>query len=146
MEKADLKMMVGRREYVSFPQFNIRNVVAKIDSGAYNGCIHADIIGEVERDGKKFLQFSLLDTSHPEYKDTVHETPDYTKKRVRDANGVTSPRYIIRTPLVIGSREMHIKIGLNNRTNMHNPVLIGRVVLSSNFLVDASKEFLAGKI
>lgn len=134
---------IGRREYVSFPQFNVHNVVAKIDTGAYSGCIHARVLGEIERDEQRVLQFTLLDTTHPELADTIFETKTYRVKRVKNASGVVQHRYVITTPIVIAGVTLEVEIGLSDRASMKNPVLIGRKILADNFTVDVAGEFLA---
>ncbi len=145
MELPQEKIIIGRQEYVSFPEFGVSGVVAKIDTGAYNGCVHANVIGEVTRDGVEFLQFTLLDATHAELKDKVFETSRFIRKKVRHANGIVTSRYVITTNLVLGNKNVSVQIGLSHRGSMRNPVLIGRVILKNNFIVDVAETFLLSK-
>ncbi len=125
--------IIGSFAKVSFPEFQLRDVVAKIDTGAYSGALHATGMREVsDNEGVKRLQFHLLgDESRSA--ETVH----YRKKRVRSSNGLLEERYVIRTTIQIEEVNYMVSISLSDRTNMKKEVLIGRQFLRRHgFLVD----------
>jgi hypothetical protein len=135
------KKIIGRREYADLPEFGLSRIVAKIDTGAYNGAIHTDRVLEKEIDGKKFIEFSLLDESHPEFKEEYYRVDDYQKRRVTNSNGESEERYVVPTKIVLSGIEIPVKLSLSNRKNLRYPILIGRKIIKKHFLVDVSKKF-----
>lgn len=135
------KKIIGRREYVDLPEFGLSRIVAKIDTGAYNGAIHTDRVLEKEIDGKKFIEFSLLDENHPEFKEEYYRVDDYQKRKVKNSNGESEERYVVPTKIVLSGIEIPVKLSLSNRKNLRYPILIGRKIIKKHFLVDVSKKF-----
>ncbi len=119
-------------EEISFPEFDMNNVKAKIDTGAYSGAIHCTRIHEAHENGESVLYFAPFD--HPEL---VKKTTAYKKRTVRSSNGTSQQRYFIDTRVIIKGQEYPIHISLADRSEMRWPVLIGRRFLKTNqFLVD----------
>lgn len=119
-------------EEISFPEFDMLNVQAKIDTGAYSGAIHCTRIHEEHENGQKVLYFAPFD--HPEL---IKKTTAYKKRTVRSSNGTSQQRYFIDTRVIIKGQEYPIHISLADRSEMRWPVLIGRRFLKTNqFLVD----------
>ena len=123
---------LGSFEVVSFPEFDVRDVVAKIDTGAYTGALHAtDIHESKDAEGRKVVSFV------PYADGKAHQTAQYRKKRVRSSNGELEERYVISTVIVIAGKERKINISLSDRSQMMKGVLIGRQFLRRyHYLVD----------
>lgn len=139
------KEVIGRLERISLPEFNIYNVEAKIDTGAYNGSIHVSNIEEIMDGDVLILKFTLLDEEHPEYNGKVFETRSFQKKVVRNSSGSTDVRYLIPVRLILKNREFDVKLGLSNRKDMRYPVLIGRKIIKKHFVIDAARKFTKNK-
>lgn len=134
MSKTDQKI-IGAFEKVSFPEFGTDAVVAKIDTGAYTGALHATNIHEEEQDDKIVLHFSPFD--HP---DKVFTSDDFYIKHVKSSNGHMAERYVIYTEIEIGKQAYPIMLTLADRSEMKWPVLIGRrFIRANNLLVDVTK-------
>ncbi|HSX45018.1 MAG TPA: RimK/LysX family protein [Candidatus Saccharimonadales bacterium] len=118
---------------VSLPELHVKNVIAKVDTGAYSGALHAtDIRERVNKKGEPVLVFNAL--GNPEYK---ARTTNYRRKRVVSSNGHKEERYVIQTSLEINGKRYRTFISLTNRSGMTKGVLIGRQFLRShNFVVD----------
>jgi len=129
------KQLIGRREIVAFPELGLEGLTAKIDTGAYTTALHCSHV-RVEND---VLIFRLLDETHPEYRDIEHRFPVFSQKEVRNSFGETELRYVIKTRIRLGSRIIKSIISLSDRGNMRYPVLIGRRLLKSRFIVDVSQ-------
>lgn len=122
-------------EEITFPEFDMNRVHAKIDTGAYSGAIHTTRVHEEVEDGKRVLYFSPFD--HPEL---IKKTTHYTKRRVRSSNGTSQIRFFIDTTIDIKGITYPIHISLADRSDMRWPVLIGRRFLKDNgFLVDVAR-------
>lgn len=129
-----MKKIIGKFEQVSFPEFGIGTVIAKTDTGAYSGALHATKMKEVTTKNGTELHFSPFD--HPEI---VIITKDYQVGHVRSSNGHIDERFYIDTTIKIQGKKYPVNITLSNRSSMKYPVLLGRKFLMQNeFLVDVS--------
>ncbi|HLR76697.1 MAG TPA: RimK/LysX family protein [Balneolaceae bacterium] len=137
MEKRskDLKI-IGRLVQIDIPQWNINEIEAKIDTGAYTSSIHCNHIAPVNN-GK--VRFNLLDPSHPAYNDKILEMPIIKTKAVKSSNGKVEERFVIKTVIVLEGQKIEAHFSLTDRSEMRYPLLIGRRVLRGRFLVDVSK-------
>jgi len=136
------KKIIGRLEYIDLPDFGLSGIIAKIDTGAYNGAIHTNSVIEKEINGKLVIEFSLLDENHPEFKEDIYQVDDYEKRLIKNSNGNTELRYVIPTKIILAEEEIPVKLSLSNRGNMRYPVLLGRKVIKKLFLVDVSQKFI----
>ncbi len=135
------KKIIGRLEYVDLPEFGLYGIIGKVDTGAYGGAIHTTHVVEKEVDGKTVIEFKLLDEDHPEFKDTVYQADDFEKKLIKNSNGDSELRYIIKTKVVLQGKEIRARFSLSNRKNLKYPILLGRKIIRKNFIVDVSKTF-----
>ena len=134
MEKEHTKVIIGRRESVDFAELGIFGITAKIDTGAYTSVLHCHDIKE--ENGK--LYFKLLDPSHPEYNEQLHEFENYFKKDFKNSFGEMETRYVIKTIIKLGHKRVKASISLTDRGTMRYPVLLGRKILKNKFIVDVS--------
>lgn len=142
MQKDISKIIIGRLEKIDFPNLNLYQLDAKIDTGAYTSSLHCHKI-EIEKRGKReWVHFYVLDPDHPEYESTQYESPVYKIKKVRSSNGQVEERVVIRQKALFFGTKRMIELSLTDRSEMKFPVLIGRKYLSHNFIVDVSKKFL----
>lgn len=145
-KKANTIRIIGRREFVDFPELKLFSIEAKIDTGAYTSAIHCKDI-EVKKNNHDFLLcFKLLDTSHPEYSEQTHQFADFDKKKIKNSFGEMEERYIIKTRIKIGKKNILTTLSLSDRENMRYPVLIGRRLLKGKFMVDVNRIHTEGKI
>jgi hypothetical protein len=122
-------------EKVDFPQYGIKSIIAKIDSGADTGALHCTKITEEKTKDGPILHFSPFD--YPELKIS---TSDFYMDDVKSSNGSSERRYFISTFILVQGETYQISISLADRSKMTYPMLIGRRFLSNhNFLVDVNK-------
>jgi hypothetical protein len=134
MEKEYIKVIIGRREKVDFAELGIFGITAKIDTGAYTSVLHCS---DIKEENSK-LYFKLLDSTHPEYNEQVHEFEAYFKKDFKNSFGESETRYVIKTIVKIGHKRIKALISLTDRGTMRYPVLLGRRFLKNKFIVDVS--------
>ncbi|WP_299756618.1 RimK/LysX family protein [uncultured Pontibacter sp.] len=140
------KKLIGRRELVSFPQLDIEEIEAKVDTGAYTSAIHcSDIHEEVRPDGTKVICLDLLDPSHPQYNHKKLEFTEYALREIKSSIGEKQERFVIRTKIKLFEEEIEAEFSLSDRSDMKYPVLIGRKLLKGRFIVDVARKNLAHK-
>jgi hypothetical protein len=136
-------LRIGWKERITFPQWGIRRVKAKMDTGARTSALgvvgyelfHADGVGLCAR-----LRLAL----HRKRQDELHmvETPVLRMVTVRNSGGVHEERPLIETEIVLGPVHKRIRLTVTNRSRMLFRVLLGRQALADDFVVDASKKYL----
>lgn len=125
---------IGSKELISFPDENVFDVVAKVDTGAdYSAVWASDII---EADGE--LQFKLFGKGSQFYTGKTIRTTNYGVTKVRNSFGHSEQRYKITLLSRIGGRKIRVEFSLADRSNNRYPVLIGKKTLARKFYVDVS--------
>ncbi len=138
MRRATKLDKLGWRELVSFPEWGIRNVLAKIDTGAKTSAIHAEEIDE-RADG--MVRFRVVLDRKSGHSIWV-EAPSVRTSRVKPSSGIKQERHVVQALIRIGKHRYHIDVGLVARKEMMCRMLVGRAALSRRFVVDPSRTFL----
>lgn len=139
MKDKPSKDIIGRKDKVDFPDLKLQNIDAKVDTGAYTSSIHCSRIDSVTKNGRRYVQFKLLDSSHPKYQKKLITLPVYKEKVVKNSFGESEHRYIVKTNIRLFKKNFEIELSLTNREKMTNPVLLGRKLLSGKFVVDVNR-------
>lgn len=134
--------LMGRREKVSFPELDLFDIEAKVDTGAYTSALHCHDIGLKNRNNKQVLCFKLLDPLHPDYNECEQIFEEYIQKEIKNSFGEKESRFIINTKIKIGRKIVKTQFSLTNRGSMRYPVLLGRKLLQKRFLVDVTSIYL----
>ncbi len=124
------KQIIGRQELITLPDLELKDIVCKIDTGAYTGALHCEDICEKPHEQIEFSTFG---------KKFIF--PIHKQKLVKSSNGKKELRYYIKTNAVFLGKKYKIVLSLTNRKCMKNPILIGRKFLDKRFLVDVSKTY-----
>ena len=130
--------IVGWRERVALPDWGIRNIRAKIDTGARTSAIDVAEIEELE-DGR--IRFEVVTRTEPERKTRWIEAEPVREAKIKPSHGVAQKRYVCSTTLKMGEVEREIEISLVCRKNMMCRMLVGRTALSGAVLVDPSRKY-----
>ncbi|MEP1150420.1 MAG: ATP-dependent zinc protease [Balneola sp.] len=134
------KRIIGRLEFVDLPIWDISQIEAKIDTGAFSSSLHCHNIEKFSKDDEKWVKFNLLDPEHPSYDERLFSLPIYDIREVKSSNGQTEERVFVKTRISFFTEEFDIELSLTNRSEMKYPLLIGRKFLKNKFLVDVSKK------
>jgi hypothetical protein len=130
--------ILGRSDRVDFPKLGLKDIHAKIDTGAYTCSLHCSRAEVV--DGK--LEFVLLDEEHPEFTGMKFTFNKFTKREIKNSFGEAEMRYIIKTTIKIFDRRIRAEFSLSDREKLRFPVLLGRRILRNRFLIDVTKKDL----
>jgi len=139
--------LVGRREKVSFPELEVLDVIAKIDTGAYRSSLHGKVVS-VERDSEnmEWVIFEPLGKKQFLRPRRKIKLPLLFWKDVKSSNGSISRRPFVELNLQIGTMTVKGEFGITDRSGMKCTVLLGRKILKGKFLVDVSRVNLGGKV
>ena len=128
------RLTLGSLATVSLPQLGVKDVIAKVDTGAFSGALHCTNLRVERKDDKKTLFFTPLGDES-----LATTTNDFKEIIVRSANGHESVRYVIPVVIEIDKKAYHTLIGLSDRTVMTRDMLLGRrFLLEHDALVDVS--------
>lgn len=129
--------IVGAVEWATVEPGNIR-MAARIDTGAATTSIHAESIELIEKDGKRWVHFALLD---PATNEQVQIEERLRRKVVIKQNGGDEERrYVVKLWISLGEIRSLVEVTLSDRDHMEYPLLIGRNMLVDTAIVDVSRK------
>lgn len=137
-KNTNIKPTIGRSEKIILPQFGIKNVDAKIDTGAFGSSMHCSLIDVVMEDGKKMLKVIPLKFTDKPYKGEPFLFPYSAKKKIKNSFGKVEERYVIKTSVRLFGKDIMTEFSLTDRTNMKFSILLGRKFLIKKFVVDVA--------
>lgn len=133
---------IGWKEVVDLPDWGVRSLVAKSDTGARSSAI--DVKNIVDQ-GNGWVEFDIMLDRKNRRQSTRIAAVISEKTRVRSSNGITQERYKVRTTLQVGKVRKEVEFSLVNRRRMICRILLGRTALSPEFLVDPQGKYLQSK-
>jgi hypothetical protein len=133
------KLVIGSAEHVDLPEFGVKGLRAKVDTGARSSALHVE---NIEMIGQTRVRFDIrLHRKHAERR-VVVEAKITRQGRVRPSSGHGQTRLFVSTPMRIGSVEKEVELSLVDRERMIFRMLVGRTALADDFLVDPSRRYL----
>jgi hypothetical protein len=136
------KTLIGWKERVDLPDWGVRNLKAKVDTGARTSALHVEDL--VRLTGGRVRFYVVLDKREPRRRKKV-VTKIRRKGRVMSSSGHYSTRIFVVTTLRIGEVEREIELNLVDREQLSFRLLLGRTALGKDFLIDAHRGYLLGK-
>lgn len=127
---AEEKVTIGLVEDVILLPWGLK-IPARIDTGAATSSLDAREL--VIHDG--IAEFKLPD----QFGNVQLRLPVVEWKHVRSAEA-QEKRPVVEIELCMGSKRLHIKANLNDRSQVKYPLILGRSALRKNFVVDCMKE------
>lgn len=136
------KIVVGWNENVDLPDWGIKRLGAKVDTGAQTSALHVE---NIESIGRGRIRFDVV--VHREKRDRHFPVTARVvrRARVRSSNGHYDVRYFVETTVRIGPVEKTIEVSLVDRGKMAHRMLLGRSALRGDFVVDVSRRHVLDK-
>lgn len=138
MKGAPALLMVGWRELVSLPELGIAAIPAKIDTGARTSALNAAVVESFVQGGIQRVRFLARWPGN----ERLCEAEVADCRAVRSSNGEMQQRFVIKTPLRLGSLSFRAELTLADRSEMQLPMLVGRSALRRRMVVDSSRSWL----
>lgn len=135
----------GWREWVGLPELGIRQIKAKVDTGARTSALHAFRVRSYVEDGRDRVEFLM----HPLQKDTDTVATCHAdildRRVVTDSGGHKEERLVIKTLLTVGEHAWPVEITLTSRDDMLFRMLLGRTAIKNRARVDPARSYVVGK-
>jgi hypothetical protein len=133
---------IGWREWVEMPDLGIKEIKAKVDTGADNSSLHAFNMERFTEDGVEMVRFEV----HPHQrkrKPSISCIAEVVKERkVKNPGGRSELRPVIRTRVVVGGKEISALMNLTTRDEMTFRMLLGRRTIRGHFSVDPGRSYI----
>jgi len=137
------KVTLGWREQVALPAWGIKQVRAKIDTGARTSAIH---VAQIEELDNGLIRFEVVTRERPTRKTVWIDTePVVRESTVKPSSGRRQYRPVVQTTIILGGVAREIELSLVCRKGMLCRMLIGRTALGGDFLVDPEHKYLTAK-
>ena len=129
--------IIGEVEPVTIVKAGL-TLPARIDTGATTSSLDARDIQRFERDGKKWVRFTLVDRRSGK-KVKVEGRLTRTVEITRHG---TDPQYrpVVKLKAILGKTRINREFSLTDRSAFTYPVLIGRNFLQGEFIVDVTRK------
>ena len=113
-------------------------IIAKLDTGSLSSSINAKNITEFDRDGERWVRFTVVNRAGRSQK---LELPVLRDVVIKEHGGQREERPVVMLGICIGSHYAETQVSLVDRGGFLYPLLIGRRYLKRQFLIDASKKY-----
>lgn len=132
----------GWRERADLPDWNVRRILTKLDTGAWISAVHVE---RLERVGPDRVRFALVtrrpSDTRPERSVQV-EAPLVRMALVRSSTGQTQHRPVVATRVRLGPVERVVELSLVSRRQMRCRMLLGRAALGGLVVVDPNRTYV----
>jgi hypothetical protein len=139
--------LIGWKEYVAFPDWGIRRVKVKVDTGARTSALGVMSYELREGNGQSLVaEFRLaLRRKYPD-RQVVVQAPVLGMVVVCNSNGMREQRPVVETTVQLGPITKRVRMTLTNRAGMRFPMILGRRALEGDFVVDVSAKYLLKRV
>ena len=138
-------LLIGWKERLDFPEWGLRKVRVKIDTGAYTSALGVDGCELVDADGRRIVRLRLaLNRRRPD-RTTLVEAPVLRMVHVTNSGGGREERPMIEATVRLGPVEKRIRLTITRRHGLRFPMILGREALAGGFVVDVARKYVLRK-
>ena len=145
MTSKNERKSIGWREWVRLPDLGVKNIKAKVDTGARTSALHAFDMEVFRRAGREFVRFKVHPLQRDASRTVETEAEIHDHRHIRDSGGTRTFRPVIRTTLEILGEQWPIELTLFGRKDMGFRMLLGREAVRRRFVVDPGRSYVGGK-
>jgi hypothetical protein len=139
-------LLIGWKEVVAFPEWGLRRLRVKVDTGAYSSALDVEGYDLEERGGAAVARVRLVLNRKKPGRVRVVEAPVLGFTRVVCSNGVCEQRPVVAALVRLGALEKRVRLTLTrHRASLRHRMLLGREALNGTFVVDPSRKYLLGR-
>jgi len=143
MPQADMEpVTIGWVEAAALPEWKVRRIRAKMDTGARTSALDVPHYHLVETDDGTFVELHLALSRHRRQRVKCVRTPLRNMVTVCTTCGTRERRPVVEMLLRLGPVEKRIRVTITNRANMRYRLILGRTALEKDFVVDVSRKNL----
>lgn len=118
-------------------------VKAKLDTGAKTSSINAIDIKSFNKDGEKWVRFTLVLTDNEDNQHAIEmERPRSRRTKIKNHDGNHDKRYVVDLDMCFNGHVVSTEFTLANRGEYIYDVLLGRRFLKKFAIVDPKRIFL----
>ncbi len=133
--------VIGTEEWCVFDEFGIPAIKSRVDSGAKTSSIQANNIKVIHKGTEEWVCFEVHPIQDNRSITIRCEAKLYDKRIVKSSSGIAEERFVIKTPVTIGTDTFVIELTLANRDAMEYRMLLGREALINRYIVNPSISF-----
>lgn len=141
-KKARSKKIIGWRELVDLPEWGVRGVKTKVDTGARTSSLHVE---NIEHLSDNRVRFEVALSRKDPDKRVAAEASLVRSSRIRSSTGHRQERLIVSTKVKVGDFEREIEISLVSRKGMLCRMLLGRRAIEGDLVVDPDQRYLLSR-
>lgn len=138
--------VIGWREWVGLPDFGVKAIKVKVDTGARSSSLHAFGLETFEREGQDWVRFQIQPIQRRRNKTEPIEVQVLEYRSVRSSSGKAVIRPVIIANVELLNTVWPVELTLARRTKMGFRMLLGREAIRRRFLVDTGRSFYGGNL
>ena len=142
---AQIKKIIGWREWVKLPDLGVPFLKVKVDTGARTSSLHAFDLTILKKRGSDYARFSIHTQQRKKKPSILVEAKIAEYRQVKSSNGQKELRPVIITSIELHGEKWPIELTLANRDDMGFRMLLGREGFKNKMLVDAGKSYYSEK-
>jgi ribosomal protein S6--L-glutamate ligase len=143
----DRQNIIGWKEWVNLSCLGLPAIKVKIDTGAKTSSLHAFDIESFYIEDIEYVKFYIHPLQKNKAMQKICVAPVFERRMVCDSGGKKEKRFVIKSKLQIGKKELEIEITLANRDSMTFRMLLGRdAIKQAGMMVDTARSFVQGKM
>jgi hypothetical protein len=144
LERDDVAL-IGWREWVSFPEWGVAAVKAKIDTGARTSALHVTDIEEFQRAGRPWARFVVHPWQRNELDPQPVQAPCVDEREVTSSSGTKSLRPVVLASIDLAGFAHRIELTLTRRDEMGFRMLLGRNAMAGHYVIDPALSYVTGR-
>ena len=136
---------IGWREWISFPEWGVKYMKVKVDTGARTSSLHVGEIEYFEKDSAPWVKFNVYpwQKSLNDRKSVTASIKDF--RTVKSSSGCQQRRPVIMARIQLAGHTFSTELTLTNRSSMGFRMLMGRAAMRKNFIVIPGTSYLGFK-